>query len=143
MICFIALPILLILGIFSASYRKLALEAIDCVVRKLTLRKCHSRLDERIKARITGKLMKRSQKFALLIYKYFEVIAWAFVILFLVSGFFTAQGVYNYVKYGNCNGPDSQDFCIFNPTGNLNDYSEFDDKKDLIKNVNRISKSFF
>jgi len=140
MLCFIALPIFLILGIFSVSYRKLAWEAIDCTFRRVTFRKCYSGLDERIKARITGKLIGRFPKLAMSIYKYFEVIAWIFLILMLVSGFYTVQGGYNYIKYGNCNGPNSDQFCIFNPLGTLNNgnvsegekCSTTGEKKDLI-----------
>lgn len=120
MICIAALPILAILGIFSAYYRKLAWESVDCVFRRVTFRKCHHQLDEKIKSKLVGKLMKTSPFVAGKIYKYFEVFAWGFVILTLVSGFFAAQGLYNYAVYGNCNGPDSNDFCIFDPLGNNN-----------------------
>src|SRR3989344_6761356 len=119
MICFIALPIFLVLGIFSLNYRKLALEAIDCIFRRITFRKCYSKLDERIKARITGKLIGKFPKFAMAVYNYFEVIAWIFLILMLVSGFYSVQGSYNYIKYGNCNGANSDQFCIFNPLQDL------------------------
>jgi hypothetical protein len=114
MICLIALPVLAILAIFSATHRKLFYEAVDCVFRKVTLRKCQSRLDERLKARITGKLINRSPKIASFVYHKFEVFSWILVIITLVTLFFSAQGAYNYVVHGNCNGPDSDDFCIYN-----------------------------
>lgn len=117
MICFIALPVLVILGIFSASQRKLAWEAIDCVLRRVTLRKCHSRLDQRLKSQITGKIMKRSPSVAKIIYKYFEWFSYAFLILFLVSGFYSVQGGYNYIVHGHCAGPQGEGFCIFDPFG--------------------------
>ena len=134
MICFIALPIFLVLGIFSLNYRKLALEAIDCIFRRITFRKCYSKLDERIKARITGKLIGKFPKFAMAVYNYFEVIAWIFLILMLVSGFYSVQGSYNYIKYGNCNGANSDQFCIFNPLQDLDSEkcSVAGEKKELI-----------
>jgi len=52
MICVVALIVFGILGIFSAKYRVIAKEAFDCVFRKITLRKCDSRLDSRLKSEI-------------------------------------------------------------------------------------------
>ena len=34
--------------------------------------------------------------------------------LMLLSLIFSAQGVYNYIKHGNCNGINSEEFCILN-----------------------------
>lgn len=112
MICLIALPILAILGIFSATHRKIATEAFDCVFRRMTLRKCESGLDTRLKSAITSSVMKRSPKAAGLVFKHFEILSWAFLIMFLLATFFSIQGVYNYAVYGNCNGEDTNEFCI-------------------------------
>ena len=114
MICLIALPVLGILAIFSATHRKLFYEAVDCVFRKATLRKCHSGLDERLKSNITGKLFRYSPKMGGWAFKKFEIISFVFVILMILSLFFSVQGAYYYVKYGNCNGEDSNAFCVFN-----------------------------
>lgn len=119
MICIIALIVFGVLGIFSASYRIIAKEAFECVFRRLTLRKCETGLDKRLKAQITGRLMKRLPRTGRQIYKYFEVISWIFLILLLVSIFFSAQGAYLFVKYGNCNGEDSNKFCIFDPLNTM------------------------
>lgn len=117
MICILALVVFSVLGIFSVSYRQLAKEAFDCVFKKLTFRKCTTGLDIKVKSQITGLFMRKSPKAAKFIYKYFEVISWIFVIILIVSLFFSAQGVYNYAVYGNCNGPHDDSFCIFNPMG--------------------------
>lgn len=61
-LCIIALPIFVILSIFSAKYRKLTLESLDCILRTATFRKCRSGLDDRIKSSLTGKMMKFSRK---------------------------------------------------------------------------------
>ncbi|MBL7054593.1 thioredoxin domain-containing protein [Candidatus Woesearchaeota archaeon] len=115
MICLIALIAFGILGIFSVSYRKLALEAFDCVFRRITLRKCESGLDQRLKSQITGKLMVKSPKLASKIYKNFEVISWIFTILMIASTIYSGYGIYNFLVHGNCNGPDSNALCIFDP----------------------------
>jgi protein-disulfide isomerase len=124
MICFIALFVFGILGIFSATHRKLALEALDCVFRRVTLRKCESRLDKRIKSRITGKLMSKSPKVAGFVFKHFELISWFFTVILILSVVYTGYGFYNYVNYGNCNGPENNGgFCIFDPAGTHSQYS--------------------
>jgi hypothetical protein len=118
MICLIALAVFAILGIFSVSYRKLSAEAFDCVFRKLTLRKCESGLDMRLKAQITGSVLKRSPKTGIFVFRNFELISWIFTILLIASAAYTAYAGYNYYIYGNCNGPNSDGFCIFDPLTN-------------------------
>ncbi len=113
MICLLALPILAILGIFSATHRRLATEAFDCVFRRLTLRKCEAKLDTRLKSSITSTVMRRSPAAAGWIFKNFELLSWMFLILMIGSTFYSAYGVYNYVAFGNCNGEKSNEFCVF------------------------------
>jgi hypothetical protein len=123
MICLLALVTFGILGIFSATHRKIALEAFDCVFRKVTLRKCESGLDMRLKSQITGKLMRKDPKLARFTFKNFEIISWMFTILFFVSLIYTSIGGYNYYLYGNCNGPNEEGFCIFDPLGENSKFS--------------------
>jgi hypothetical protein len=105
-----------IMAIFSASHRPLAKEAFDCVFRRVTLRKCTSGFDIRLKTRLVGKVMRRSPKLAKPLYKYFEVFSWFFVILFFVSLFLSGQAVYNLAVYDNCNGPNADpEECLFVP----------------------------
>ncbi|MGV8086752.1 MAG: DsbA family protein [Candidatus Woesearchaeota archaeon] len=117
MICILALIVFGILGIFSASYRVIAKEAFSCVFKKITFQKCDTRLDTRLKSEITGKLLKFNHRLGKIVYKYFEVFSWILLILTLVTLFFMGLGLYNYVLYGNCNGPNSDDFCIYDPLG--------------------------
>ena len=116
-LCLLALPVLAILGIFSMKYRKLTKDAWECLFKTVTLRKCQSGLDDKIKASITGILFKHSKKLARFVYKNYEIISWIILILFVWSAYSSIGGIYNYVNYGNCNGPDSTGFCIFDPTG--------------------------
>src|SRR3990167_9583355 len=124
MICLIALPILAIMALFSATHRRLFLEAIDCVFRKATLRKCQTGLDERLKSKISGRLINYSPKIGGFVFRRFEILSFIFLILMIASLLFSAQGIYNYIKYGNCNGVNSEDFCIFNLGKNVSCGSE-------------------
>lgn len=115
MICIIALVVFGILGIFSARYRVIAKEAFDCVFKRITFRRCDTGLDQRLKSQITGSLMRRHYKAGSWVFRHFELLSWIFTIMMLVSIGYSGYGVYNYVKYGNCNGKDSKAFCIFDP----------------------------
>jgi hypothetical protein len=106
-----------ILGIFSAKYRVIAKEAFHCVFKKVTFRKCDTGLDTRLKSEITGKLLKFNHRLGKTVYKYFEVFSWIFLILILITLFFVGKGIAFYIMYGNCNGPNSNQFCIFDPLG--------------------------
>ena len=113
MLCFVALPVLLLLSLFSAKYRPFARRAIDCVVRKATLRPCETGLDEEIKAKSIAGLMALSPAAAGFVNRHFEGVSLAFTLLFFASLIYTAFGVYNFAVYGNCNGPQGG-FCIYN-----------------------------
>ncbi len=117
MICIIALIVFGILGIFSAKYRVIAKEAMNCVFKKITLRKCDTGLDQRLKAEITGKFLKINPSLGRAVYRHFETFSWIFLILTLLTLFFVGQGLYFYAMYGNCNGENSDQFCIFDPMG--------------------------
>jgi len=112
-LCFVALFVFAVLGIFSAKYRALFLEAMGCVGRTLTLRPCESKLDERIKATLIATLLERSPPVARAVHKYFNILSLLFTILFFGSMLYSALAVYNYWAYGNCNGPNSTAFCAF------------------------------
>ncbi|NCN99492.1 hypothetical protein GW923_04930 [Candidatus Pacearchaeota archaeon] len=115
-LCWIALPVFALLGIFSAKYRRLTKESLDCMFRTVTLRKCRSGLDERIKGDVTGKLMRFSPGLAKGFFRYYKIIAWIILIIFIWSAYASALGMYNYYKHGNCNGVEGG-FCIL-PGGN-------------------------
>jgi len=123
-LCLLALPVFAILSIFSIKYKKLTADALECLFKTIQLRKCESGLDDRIKADITGKVLKLSPRLAQFFYNYYKIISWIIMILFIWSMFTSIIGVYNYVQYGNCNGPQSNEFCIFDPTGQNSGVSE-------------------
>lgn len=113
MICLIALVVFGILGIFSVGHRKIAAKAFDCVFRRVTLRPCNSGLDQQLKTGIIVFFSKKNVGAAKFVARHFETLSWVFTVLMLVSIFFSAQGIYYYVLYGNCNGANSDEFCVF------------------------------
>lgn len=114
-VCVIALIVFGILGIFSASHRQIASEAFDCVFRKVTLRPCNTNLDQRLKVIVSMKVMKQHEGAGKAVHRHFEAISFTFTLLMLGSIVFSGIGVYNYWAYGNCNGKDSSELCLFNP----------------------------
>lgn len=123
MFCIIAFAVLAILGIFSATNRALAKEAFDCVLRRVTLRPCTTGFDEKMKAKILGSVIMRSETAARFLNKNFEILSWSFFILFLVSTIWSARGLYLFYVTGSCNGLNETGFCVFDPKGENNEVS--------------------
>ncbi len=119
MLCFVALIVFAIMSIFSAKYRPLFKRALKCVFQKATLRPCDTGLDEEIQAKSVAGIMKYSPKAATFLNRHFQAFSFMFTILFFASLFFTAQGIYNFIIYGNCNGLQGG-FCIYAGLGGNN-----------------------
>lgn len=117
MICVAAAIIFGVLAIFSAKYRALAKEAWSCVFRKVTLRPCQSGLDRRVRMQTTIALSKRSPALGRAVHKAFPALSFLLVALTILSLGYVVYGGVNYVLYGNCNGPGSTGFCVFDPNG--------------------------
>ncbi len=148
MFCVLALIIFSILGIFSATHRGLAKEALDCVFRRITFRPCNTGFKEKLKSRILVRLMTRSTFLARLFNKNFELLSWVFFILMAGSTFWVINGGYNYYIYGSCNGLNQSGFCSFDPKGennkvtNINSTCSLVEKKEenvTLKNVDLSS----
>ena len=114
MICLVALAVFLVLAVFSARYRPLAREAFDCVFRKMTLRPCESGLDERLKSTLVASVFSKSPRAAGALNRNFELFSWILTALMIASFAYSAFSAYNWVVYGDCNGPGSDGFCPFN-----------------------------
>lgn len=118
MICIIALVVFAILGLVSAKYRAYFFEASDCVFRKMTLRKCTTSFDKKMKMKITARLSKLNSSLGRTVFKHFETISWIITIIMIVSMIWSAyvgfMGVYNWVAFGNCYGPESTELCVLN-----------------------------
>jgi len=123
MFCVIALVVLSILGIFSASNRQLAKEALDCVLRRVTLRPCNTGFDEKMKAKILGVVIIRSEGAASFLNHNFERLAWVFFLATIISLFWTVRGFYLFYVTGSCNGLNDSSFCVFDPKGENSQFS--------------------
>jgi len=126
MFCIVAFIVLSILGIFSASNKVLAKDALDCVFRRITLRPCTTGFDQKMKAKILGSVVGRSEKAARFINKNFEFLSWVFFILLMLSSFFAIRGTYYYYRFGSCNGLNQSGVCVFDPKGENNKVSVVD-----------------
>lgn len=112
-LCWLALPVFAVLAIFSARYRKLTAESLECLFKSATFQRCKSGLDDRIKSQITGKLLKFSPGAARFFYKNYKFVSFLLLVVFIWSAWVSAVAVYNYVEHGNCNGlEDPNGFCI-------------------------------
>lgn len=100
-LCIIALVVFSILGIFSGHYRGLAKDAFKCVFLMVQLKPCNVGLEEKIKSKVTSKLMI-IPSLARFFYKYFKQISWAFTISFFASLGYSAYGIYNLLAIGRC-----------------------------------------
>jgi len=118
--CIVALIVFGIMGIFSASQRALAREALDCVFRRVTFRPCNTGFAEKVKGKLLAKVLKRSTFLAKVLNKYYEIFSWIFFILMVGSTIWVFKGVYNFYVYGSCNGLNASGFCAFDPSGENN-----------------------
>ncbi|MEK6960499.1 MAG: thioredoxin domain-containing protein [Nanoarchaeota archaeon] len=135
-LCLVALPIFAILGIFSLKYRKLARDSLNCIFHTVTFRKCESGLDDKIKSGITGMLLKYSPWGAGVVYRHYQLLSWILIIMLVWSAYTSAVGINNYIRYGNCNGPESTGFCVFDPTGQNTGTSVFESQLDSLMPAN-------
>src|SRR3989339_67842 len=103
MFCIAAFIIFAILGIFSASHRKLARKAWYCVVKKITFKPCDINFSEEVKGKLLGKLIIRRPKLAKFLSKWFDLMAWIFVILSIWSLLTVFNSGVNLWVYGTCN----------------------------------------
>lgn len=118
MICFIALIVFAILGLFSVKYKNYFFEAADCVFRKVTLRKCTTSFDKKMKMKVSAKLSKVNKPVGSFVFKNFDLISWIITIIMIISLVWSAYaaftGIYNWVAFGNCDGPESDGLCVYN-----------------------------
>lgn len=101
-LCLVALVVFSAMSIWSAKYRRLAKEAFKCVTKTLMLSPCDMAFEQKVKAKVTAKLLRVSPTLARGFYQNFRIFAWAFTASFFVSLFITAYSFYNYFVYGSC-----------------------------------------
>jgi glutaredoxin len=118
-LCLVALVVFAVLGIFSARYRKWFRESLGCVTRMATLRPCDTGFKEKVQAKVVSSAMKKSERMARTLNRYFEVVSLIFTIAFFASLAYTAYGFYNLAMVGSCD-PANPENCVFNPGGDPN-----------------------
>lgn len=106
-LCIVALVIFSVMSIWSAKYRKLAKETFKCVTKTLMLSPCDMDFEQKVKARVTAKLLALNPMLAKAFYRNFRIFAWAFTATFFVSLFLTVRSFYNYLVYGSCEPGES------------------------------------
>ena len=89
------------MSVGSSKYKQLARDELRCFVKTLTLSPCDVGLEQRIKGKITAKLL-RFPRLARAFYRNFKIFSWAFTISFFASMIYSAYAMYNYFVYGSC-----------------------------------------
>jgi hypothetical protein len=100
-LCIVAMVVFSVLSLGSAKYRPYAKEAVRCVFKNLTFSPCDAKLEQKIKGKVTAKLL-RFPTLARVFYRNFRIISWAFTITFFASLAYTVYAFYNYFAYGTC-----------------------------------------
>jgi hypothetical protein len=100
-LCIVALVVFSVMSVGSAKYKKLARDALRCVIKNLTLSPCDVGLQQRIKGKITAKLLG-TPRLARFFYRNFTVISWLFTLTFFASLIYSAYAMYNFFVYGSC-----------------------------------------
>ena len=100
-LCIVALVVFSVMSVGSAKYKKLAREALRCVFKTLTLSPCDVALEQRVKGKITAKLLG-TPRLARFFYRNFTVISWLFTLTFFASLIYSAYSFYNFFVYGSC-----------------------------------------
>ncbi len=112
-LCIVALVVFAFMSIFSAKYRPLAAEAFDCSFRKMTLRKCSTGFDEKVKSIVISKLMMKNENAAKFVFRHFSSISLVFSLLFFASMGYSLYSIYNLMVFGTCDPITGN--CIFTP----------------------------
>lgn len=120
MLCLLSFMVFGFLGIFFAGYRSLALEALDCLIQRAKTGECDVDFETRMKSTIIGKAMDRNQRLAKFLNNYLEYVTWLLIVLLLVSAIVAGVGIYNYIMFGNCNGPSATGGCGLDKISNFN-----------------------
>lgn len=103
MICLVGLMVFAVLGIFSATHRQLAKEALSCMKDKATRSPCSTGFDEKYKATTINFLMDYNMRLAGFVNRNFKLLNWIVLIVTLFLLVDLAVSVYNYYYFGTCN----------------------------------------
>ena len=101
-LCLVALLVFSVMSLWSAKYRPLAKQAFKCFTKTLTLSPCDMGFEQRVKAKVTAKLLNVWPAMARFFYRNFRIFAWAFTLSFFISLGYTVYSFYNFAVYGSC-----------------------------------------
>ncbi len=108
MLCIAAFIVFLVLGIFSAAYRKLAGRAWYCVLRRVTFRPCDINFKEEVKGKLLGKFVFSHPRVAKFLSKWIDWLAAIFVVLTVWSVIAVLLSGLNLMVYDTCNPRDAE-----------------------------------
>lgn len=108
MFCIAAFIIFLILGLFSATHRKLAGQAWYCVRRKIMLKPCDINFKQEMKGKLLGKFIFTHPRIAKFLDKWIDAFAFVFVLLSIWSLFAVALAGLNLWVYDTCSPHDAE-----------------------------------
>ena len=120
MLCLLSFLVFGFLGIFFAEYREMAREAFGCMVQRAKTGSCDADFEDRMRSTIIGKAMDRSPRLASFLNSYLDYITWVLAGILILSAAYAGVSIFNYLAYGNCNGPASNAGCSIAKAANLN-----------------------
>lgn len=92
--CLGSFLILLIPSIFSKKLRQTAIEAFNCISKKIALKPCDVSLDDKVRAKLLSKTAISHPRLARFIAYYFEVISYIVFFIIFAAVFFLSKKVY-------------------------------------------------
>lgn len=117
MLCFVYVIVFGILGIFSASHRQLFFESLECIKSTFRRQPCETKVDQKVKASLVHRVFQRSPWMAKFLNKHFQVIAWTFILLTLITGVLSFKSGYDLIVHGTCTPGDPTGCTISQGTG--------------------------
>lgn len=119
MLCLLSMTVFGFLGIFFTGYRQLAVESFNCFTQRVKTGDCDADFEARLRATIIGKAMEKDRRLAKFLNMYMEYITWIMLLMLLISAFFLAMGIYNFLMYGDCS-PATEGGCALGKASKIN-----------------------
>lgn len=116
MFCIAAFIVLTIIGIFSASQRKLAKKAWGCVVRRVTFRPCDTSFKEETKNKILSHVANKTPRLVKVADIGIEIASFVLVVLTVWSLFSVLVSGLNLYVWGTCNPSDASSCSLSSET---------------------------
>ncbi len=110
MFCIAAFIVLAVISIFSARYRKLAVKAWSCTLRRVTLRPCDTSFKEETKNKLLSHVAKKTPRLVKTADVGIEVASFVLVILTIWSILVVLEAGLNLFVWGTCS-PSSASSC--------------------------------